>query len=427
MDRGQHGLSSGARCAACRDRRSDGSGRTSFRLRIPERTMIMKHTTETLRPLNQRGLVILMMSIITISIIASGCGAESSKAIDEAPSASSDTIRLRPEQLKNVHLAFASASLEPIATNILSYGSVHVPPQYAYSIPAPFGGIVRSVRVLEGTHVHAGQPMVTLEHPDFITMQQDYLVASAQLDLAEQELKRQTLLARDSISARKSLERAQSEVQMLRIQRKGLAEKLALLNIKAAALTEANLSRVVTLSAPIDGYVTSINANIGTYIQPNTPVLEVVDTDHMHIELAVFERDVYGLRINDRVMVNVTNSTDSARSAHVHLIGKEVRSDRTVPVHVHLDKHDASLTPGTSVKATISAQPRPATTVAETAIVRSGSATFLYTGSPTLLVRRQVRTGTTANGRTEILDPQPWLNTEQILVQGANQVRMTDD
>ncbi|MBU3699436.1 MAG: efflux RND transporter periplasmic adaptor subunit [Candidatus Kapabacteria bacterium] len=389
--------------------------------------MIMKHTTETTRPLNQRGFVILMMSIITISIIASGCGAETSKATDEAPSTSSDTIRLRPEQIKNSRLEFGVAVQGTIATNILTYGSVHVPPQYAYSITAPFGGIVRSVRVLEGSHVHAGQALVALEHQDFVTMQQDYLVASAQLELAEQELRRQTLLARDSISARKSLERAQSEVQMLRIQRKGLAEKLALLNIKATSLTEANLSRVVTLSAPINGYVTTINVNVGTYIQPNTPVLEVVDTDHMHMELAVFERDVYGIRIGDRVMVSLTNASDSARAAHVHLIGKEVRSDRTVPVHVHLDKPDASLTPGTSVKATISAQPRPATTVPESAIVRSGSATFLYTGSPTLLVRRQVRTGTTANGRTEILDPQPWLSTEQILVQGANQVRMTED
>jgi membrane fusion protein, heavy metal efflux system len=382
----------------------------------------MTHHTVTTRPLPSGGLLALLTAIVPLIMMITGCAAESSQVTTEAPSTSSDTIRLRPEQTKNANLVFDRAVQGSIATDILAYGRVHVPPQNAYSITAPFGGIVRSVRVLEGSRVRAGNVLVMLEHQDFVSMQQDYLVTSAQLEMAEQELKRQTLLARDSINARKSLERAQGEVSMLRIQRKGLAEKLALLNIKASTLTESNLSRVVTLTAPIDGYVTTINVNVGTYIQPNTPVVEVVDTDHMHIELSVFERDVQAIRTDDRVLVSITNANDSARPAHVHLVGKEVRTDRTVPVHVHLDRHDGSLTPGTSVKATISANPRPAITVPESAVVRSGTQAFIYTGSPTLLVRRPVQTGSTSNGRTEILTPQPWLTSESILVQGANQV-----
>ena len=382
----------------------------------------MTHHTVTTRPLPSGGLLALFTAIVPLIMMITGCAAESSQVTTEAPSTSSDTIRLRPEQIKNANLVFDRAVQGSIATDILAYGRVHVPPQNAYSITAPFGGIVRSVRVLEGSRVRAGNVLVTLEHQDFVSMQQDYLVTSAQLEMAEQELKRQTLLARDSINARKSLERAQGEVSMLRIQRKGLAEKLALLNIKASTLTESNLSRVVTLTAPIDGFVTTINVNVGSYIQPNTPVVEVVDTDHMHIELSVFERDVQAIRTDDRVMVSITNANDSARPAHVHLVGKEVRTDRTVPVHVHLDRHDGSLTPGTSVKATISAKPRPAITVPESAVVRSGTQAFIYTGSPTLLLRRPVQTGSTSNGRTEILTPQPWLTSESILVQGANQV-----
>jgi cobalt-zinc-cadmium efflux system membrane fusion protein len=257
-------------------------------------------------------------------------------------------------------------------------------------------------------------------------MQQDYLVTSSQLELAEQELKRQTLLSRDSVNPRKSLERAQSEVSTLRIQRKGLAEKLALLNIKASSLSESTLSRSVTLTSPIDGYVTSIAVNIGSYIQPNTPVLQVVDTDHMHIELAVFERDVPQLTVGDTVVVRITNSPDSVRMATVKLVGKEVRSDRTVPVHAHLIKHDATLTPGTSLSATLHSRPRTAWVVPEDAILRDGKLTFIFTGTPDRLIRHSVQTGISSNGFIELINPNAELLKQQVLVQGASQVGMTD-
>lgn len=364
-----------------------------------------------------------LVKIITIgTILLSGCAGESSKATDEAPAASTDTIRLSPAQQKNANLVFGAITQQTVTDNIVVYGSVHVPPQFAYSITAPYGGIVRSVRVLEGTHVHKGQVLATLEHQDFVTMQQDYLVTSAQLELAEQELKRQTLLSRDSVNPRKSLERAQSEVSTLRIQRKGLAEKLALLNIKASSLSESTLSRSVTLTSPIDGYVTSIAVNIGSYIQPNTPVLQVVDTDHMHIELAVFERDVPQLAVGDSVVVRITNSPDSVRMATVQLIGKEVRSDRTVPVHAHLVNHDATLTPGTSLSATLHSRPRTAWVVPEDAILRDGKLTFMFTGTPDRLIRHSVQTGISSNGFIELLNPNADLLKQQVLVQGASQV-----
>jgi cobalt-zinc-cadmium efflux system membrane fusion protein len=366
---------------------------------------------------------VCLVTIITIGmIVLSGCAGESSKATDEAPAASNDTIRLSQAQQKNANLAFGNITQQTVTDNIVAYGSVHVPPQFAYSITAPYGGIVRSVRVLEGTHVHKGEVLATLEHQDFVTMQQDYLVTSSQLELAEQELKRQTLLSRDSVNPRKSLERAQSEVSTLRIQRKGLAEKLALLNIKASSLSESTLSRSVTLTSPIDGYVTSIAVNIGSYIQPNTPVLQVVDTDHMHIELAVFERDVPQIAVGDTVVVRITNSPDSVRMATVKLVGKEVRSDRTVPVHAHLIKHDATLTPGTSLSATLHTRPRTAWVVPEDAILRDGKLTFMFTGTHDRLIRRSVQTGISSNGFIELLNPNVELLKQQVLVQGASQV-----
>ncbi len=390
----------------------------------------MTITSHILSPLHRNSIqrVVWLVPIIPIvMIVLAGCSAESSKATDETAAGSTDTIRLSPAQQRNAHLAFGNLSQQTITDDIVVYGSVHVPPQFAYSITAPYGGIVRSVRVLEGTHVHKGEVLATLEHQDFVTMQQDYLVTSAQLELAEQELKRQTLLSRDSVNARKNLERAQSEVTTLRIHRKGLAEKLALLNIKASTLSEANLSRVVSLTSPIDGYVSSVAVNMGSYLQPNTPLMHVVDTDHMHIELSVFERDVPQVRVGDTVVVRITNSPDSVRLSTVQLVGKEVRSDRTVPVHAHLCKHDASLTPGTSLSATLHTRPRMAWVIPEDAILRDGKLAYIFTGTADRLIRRSIQTGNSTNGIVEIINPDASLIDQPLLIQGASAVVTNDE
>lgn len=388
---------------------------------------VISHILSPLQRIRLQRAAWLVSIIPMVMIVLAGCTAESSKATDEAPASSTDTIRLSAAQHRNAHLVFGTLSQQTVSDNVMVYGSVHVPPQFVYSITAPFGGIVRTVRVLDGTRVHKGEVLVTLEHQDFVTMQQDYLVTNAQLELAEQELKRQSLLSRDSVNPRKALERAQSEVTTLRIQRKGLAEKLALLNIKASTLNESNLSRAVTITSPIDGYVTSIAVNVGSYIQPNTPVFQVVDTDHMHIELAVFERDVPQIRVGDTVVVRITNSPDSVRMATVQLVGKEVRSDRTVAVHAHLVRHDAMLTPGTSLSATLRTRPRMAWVVPEDAILRDGKLASIFTGTHDRLIRRSIQTGNSSNGLVEIINPDASLINQPILIQGASEVVTNDE
>lgn len=370
---------------------------------------------------------ICILSIAAWTLFLCGCSSESNKTVEVAATSGADTVRLTPAQQKNARLEFGMAQKQTMTSDLRVYGTVHVPPQYAHSITTPFGGIVRSVRFLEGSHVHAQDALVSLEHPDFITMQQEYLQASTQLELAERELERQRLLSRDSVNPRKTLERALADVSMLRIQKKALAEKLALINIKASSLSESTISRQITLRSPISGYVTDVKVNTGSYVEPNTPVMNVMDPDHMHIELAVFERDIATISIGDSVIVRLTDHPDSLRTARIHLIGKTVRADQTVPVHAHLDKHDPRLTPGTSLGAFIKSRPRTALTLPESAILRFGSTSYVFTGTPNLLVRRPVRVGAMTNGIAEIIDPEPWLTSSPILVKGASRIVTGDE
>ena len=59
--------------------------------------------------------------------------------------------------------------------------------------------------------------------------------------------------------------------------------------LKAYRLWKKNctIRSAINIYAPISGYVTEVNANIGKYT--NTDMLfEIVDTKHLHAELTVF-------------------------------------------------------------------------------------------------------------------------------------------
>ncbi len=81
-------------------------------------------------------------------------------------------------------------------------------------------------------------------------------------------------------------------------------------------------------------------------------MFKIVDTEHLHAELIVFEKDVPKLKIGQKVRFTLANETKE-RHATIHLIGREISADRTVRVHCHLDEEDTQLLPGMYLKALV--------------------------------------------------------------------------
>lgn len=377
--------------------------------------MIMSSTiiTYTLRP-----LVMLLLALVVVA-----CSTDSSQPpSDTGGAVRGDTVMLTPQQQRALQVNDAPVSTQQIATPLRVNGTVHVPPQYAAGISAPLGGTVRKIHVLPGQRVRAGEPIVSLEHRDFIILQQDYLTTESTLQAMEYELARQQRLAEDNVNARKVLEQTTADVRNLRVKRKALAEQLALIDIDATKLSERTLTRMVTIRAPFSGFVTQVAARNGAFAQPNDVLVDMVDTDHMHIELTVFERDAMSITEGQRLTVSLINDR-TQRGGHVHLVGREVGTDRTVVVHGHFDTVDANIRPGTALTAEIETAPRTATVVPSSAIVtwQGTSWVFTATSTPGTYVRQTVTPGVTMNSMTELTGPSATsLRGQRVVIHGAS-------
>jgi len=290
---------------------------------------------------------------LSASLFLIACGKSSPEEVKETVSTEPETsVTLTTAQYKAANIAFGKITQKNISTSIQVNGKLDVPPQNLVTIAAPMGGFVKSALLLPGMSVRKGDVVATLQNQEYIQIQQDYLDSKSQLEFLEAEYHRQEELAKENINAQKSLQQAKSHFESMQAKTKGLEVKLAMINIAASSLVAGNIRSTINLLAPIDGFISEANVTTGQYVNATDVMLRIVNPDHIHAELQVYEKDLSKISIGQRVTFKLVNGTNTY-GASVLLIGKEISPEHTIIIHCHLDKEEKNLLPGMFVTANI--------------------------------------------------------------------------
>ncbi len=272
------------------------------------------------------------------------------------------------KQLKSAAIQEGLAVKEMIGLTIFANGTIEVPPQNKTIIAAQFGGFIKSLSVLDGMLVKRGQTLFTIEDPELIQLQQDYLEVIGNLEYLEAELERQKILVNQDAGSLKALQMAKAQYSAAAAKRSGLSAKLDMAGVNRKQLNAGNLQRTISVTSPFDGVVTKVAVNVGSYALPTDHLLEIIDLKHAHAEVIVFEKDLKQLKIGQKVKLNFTDGNEEL-TASVFLIGREIGANRTVKVHCHLDKENSEIAPGSYFKASIFTNPNALFCVPSEAIV----------------------------------------------------------
>lgn len=291
---------------------------------------------------------------ILITLLIASCKNEEPKAeVSEKLHDHDETsVELTSSQSKTAGIALGNVEQKQISGTIKVNGILDVPPQQLVSVSAPMGGFLKSTGLLQGSRVKKGQRIATIENLDFIQMQQDYLEAKSQFEFASADYQRQQELAKENVNSQKVLQQSKSNYHTWQAKYNGLKEKLNVLNINVPTVESGDLRSTIDLFSRIDGYVTEVNVNIGKFVNPTDVLFEIVDTEHLHAELIIFEKDVPKLKIGQKVRFTLANETKE-RLATVYLIGREISEDRTIRIHCHIDEEDKEMLPGMYLMAVV--------------------------------------------------------------------------
>lgn len=363
--------------------------------------------------------------IISICVCLASCGQKNAENIAQVQEANQTQITLTKAQQKNANLSFAKPQQKEMATVLKLNGKIDVPPQNMVSISVPMGGYLKTTKLLPGMHVNKGEVIAIIEDQQYIQLQQDYLLAKAKIVYAKLEYERQLALNQSKASSDKVFQQATAEYNSLKIMLSSLAEKLKLIGKNPATLTESNISRSINVYAPINGFVSKVNVNVGKYISPTDVLFELVNPADIHLALTVFEKDLAQLYVGQRVITYTNNEPNKKHNAEILLIGKDLSTERSTEVHCHFEDYDKSLIPGTYMNAEVQVKTGINLVLPEEAVVNYENKQYAFIQkSANSFEMVQLQTGVVKDGYIALLNAQALANSN-FVAKGAYTLLMS--
>jgi len=301
-----------------------------------------------------------ILMLLYISCHKGNTSTQTDVSADSTGMSSNSLITVTRDQFVQAGMQLGELGNFNAAEIIISNGYIDVPSQNRSRISTYLGGYVTLADLLPGDHVHRGQELASLENIEYLKLQQSFLEAREKLVYLKSVYEAQSTLNQENVSSRRNFLEAQSDYLTMQANYESLAKQLQLIHIDPDHVEADNLKTSISLKAPFNGYITQINVVNGMYVNPSDVICEVVNTDHMHLEMKVFERDLLKLRKGQAIEFRVPEASKNSYAGEIILIGKSVEgNERTISVHAHiLNEGSLNLIPGMYVEARIKTQER---------------------------------------------------------------------
>ena len=319
-------------------------------------------------------------------------------------------IHMTNEQIKTMNIQFGDFSEIKINDYIDATGTLGLPPNAVNSISTKSSGFIKnSNKYVEGSYVKKGVVMAYLENPEFIQHQREYLEVSAALVFDQQELSRHNTLLEANAGIEKNVQRLQAGVNMKTASIKAITKQLAYMGINVTNLSPDNIVESVPIYAPMSGYITSIKMHNGMYVTPELELMEIVNENHLHLELDVFEKDISNIKEGQKISYTVPALGRDVFEGEVHVIGKEFNTqNKTIRIHGHLEKERPRFIKDLFVSAKIWLTDHTVKALPEGAIIQDGGSSYIYAATQSteeseyIFAQIMILPGTSEEGFTSV-------------------------
>lgn len=364
--------------------------------------------------------VYLVISILISGLIA--CEEQKNVETQSEPE-DSNLITVTKEQFKRNNMSIGIAVEKKFPLQVQVTGMIDVPPQNKAIVNAIMGGYVKKTPLLVGNKVKKGDFLISIENPEFLKIQQNYLEIKSQLGFLDLEYQRQKQLFEENITSQKNYLKAESDFNTAKATLTGLRKQLEMLNFSVSQIENGQMSAVTNIYAPISGMISKMNVAMGSFVADATSILEIVDTEHIHLELNVFEKDILKVKKGQTIQFKIPEASDELFEAEVYLVGASIEANRTIKVHGHL-KNEAghNFLPGMFVEAYIESDTKTASAVPESAVVEIEDEFFVLklkseTDQAYVFEKQPVTIGASNEGYMEIISELQ--EAQQYLTNGA--------
>jgi cobalt-zinc-cadmium efflux system membrane fusion protein len=364
-----------------------------------------------------RVLTFAALAIAAGLLIASlaGCGAGdpeskmTSYSGNESKAETAELFTVPQDQMAHVQVVSVEKAALPRVlrlTGAVAYNAFKTTPVFA-----AIGGPVRELLVTPGETVHAGQPLLTVNSPDYSLARSAFLKARTAFLLADKFYTRaQDLLSHGAI-AEADFQTAESTRIQAQADLESSEDALRVLGIndpesleKAAPKTTSQ----VPVLAPVGGEVVERLVGPGQLLQAGTTqVFTISDMSTVWVLVNVYQGEVAYVRPGDGVDITTDAYPDTFHGKISYIAPALDPNTRTLQARIVTENPGNKLKKDMYVTATVNAGAiANALTVPDAAVLRdTENQPFVYVQSSTKqneFARRLVQLGDSHGGRTQI-------------------------
>lgn len=331
--------------------------------------------------------IIILIPILSIFLLWS-CGSkekannesEKTEATEEGHEHENENVvSLNADQMKSIDVRFGQIEQKQLTASLKANGILKVPNQNKATITSLYGGVVENILVQPGNVVRKGETIATIANPQFIDLQEEYISLEAKVKYAELEYNRQKELSGSNAGALKVFQQSEAELRALQARRASLRKQLELLGINTSKLTTDNIAATVAIKSPVSGAVSNVMVNIGSSVDINKPIAEVVDNSQLHLDLYIYEKDLPKVKVGQIIHFTLTNNPGKEYDAEVFGIGNTFEdASKALAIHAIVKGDKIGLIDGMNITALVSLENANVQAVPTDAIVNYQGRDYIF-------------------------------------------------
>lgn len=211
--------------------------------------------------------------------------------------------------------------------NIVKCNGTTVPlPNGIAKLNAPISGIIKSINCSNGESVDKNQPLIEITGNEIIEIQKEFAEASANYKRIKSEYERIKSLHNEKVTAEKDFIVAETEFKASMAKYSGLKLKIESIGLSTSKIENGEFYLSYQLKSPIKGYISNFNASIGSYIDSQAELLEIINPDMLQVKLSVFVNEIANLRTGQTVRFKSAN-TENYQLATISSIGVAINNE----------------------------------------------------------------------------------------------------
>lgn len=378
--------------------------------------------------------IIYILALVLMVSVFTGCGSKSAGTEEAGHEDHAEGEGRHEEEghseegmaelhLSNLKFESLGIKVDTLPTRTLSgtveaNGQLEVLPQHEATVTAILGANVTSIKVIEGDKVNKGQVLAYLSHPNLTNLQTSYVKAYSRLQYLEKEMQRQKRLYEEEVGSGKTYQETLADYQAIKAEVKGYEAQLKQLSLNVEKVQGGDIYQYVPVVSPINGYIEKVKVQVGQFVDPQTEMFTIVNTDHIHADLMVFEKDVYKVKEGQKIAFTMESVPGATLTAKIFSVGKQFEQNpRAVHVHAEIDQKEEFLIPGMYINGKIRTGNNEVKALPEGAIIEEEGKPYIFMAeaheeegkTEWAFKAVEIRTGMTEDGWVEIklLEPLP--------------------